>query len=125
MIMNEKTKKEALRRGEHMTLECKWAKAEVPKSIWATYSAFANTIGGLILLGVDENMQEKDILKRYQIVVVDETMKIATDFCDSLNSDKMNERILLNNDVEVMNVVERRLFAFVFRSQTGQQNPSI
>ena len=57
--------KEALRRGEHMTLECKWAKAEVAKSIWATYSAFANLIGVLILLSVDENMQEKDILKRY------------------------------------------------------------
>ena len=61
MNMDEKTIKEALRKGERVTLECKRAKAEVPKSVWATYSAFANTIGGLILLGVNEDMQEKEI----------------------------------------------------------------
>ena len=61
MIMDEKTIKEALLKGERVTLECKKAKAEVPKSIWQTYSAFANTIGGLILLGVDEDLQEKEI----------------------------------------------------------------
>ena len=49
--MDEKTIKEVLRKGERVTLECKRAKADVPKSVWATYSAFANTIGGLILLG--------------------------------------------------------------------------
>ena len=53
-------------KGERVTLECKKAKAEVPKSIWQTYSAFANTIGGLILLGVDEDLQEKDISKRLE-----------------------------------------------------------
>ena len=72
--MDEKTIKEALLKGERVTLECKRAKAEVPKSIWQTYSAFANTIGGLILLGVNEDMQEKDIQKRYQIIGVDEPM---------------------------------------------------
>ena len=40
--MDEKTIKEALRKGERVTLECKRAKAEVPKSVWATYSASAN-----------------------------------------------------------------------------------
>ena len=42
MIMDEKTIKEALLKGERVTLECKKAKAEVPKSVWATYSAFSN-----------------------------------------------------------------------------------
>ena len=104
MSMDEKTIKEALRKGERVTLECKKAKAEVPKSVWATYSAFANTIGGLILLGVNEDMQEKDIQKRYQIIGVDEPRKIITDFWNTLNSDKVNENILLDNDVEVVNV---------------------
>ena len=73
MKMDEKTIKEALLKGERVTLECKRAKDEVPKSVWATYSAFANTIGGLILLGADGNMQEKDIRKCYQIIGVDES----------------------------------------------------
>ncbi len=41
MNMDEKTIKEAQRKGERVTLECKEAKAEVPKSVWATYSAVA------------------------------------------------------------------------------------
>ncbi len=102
--MNEKTIREALLKGERVTLECKRAKAEVPKSIWQTYSAFANTIGGLILLGVDEDLQEKDVSKRFQIIGVDEPSKIITDFWNTLNSDKVNENILVDSDVEVVNV---------------------
>lgn len=52
MIMDEKTIKGILQNGERETLECKRAKCEVPKSVWETYSAFANTIGGMILLGI-------------------------------------------------------------------------
>ena len=96
MKMDEKTIKEILLKGERVTLECKKAKSEMPKSIWQTYSAFANTIGGMILLGVDENMQEKDIQKRYQIIGVDEPRKIVTDFWNTLNSDKANENILVD-----------------------------
>ena len=94
--MDEKTIKEILLKGERVTLECKKAKSEMPKSIWQTFSAFANTIGGMILLGVDENMQEKDIQKRYQINGVDEPRKIVTDFWNTLNSDKVNENILVD-----------------------------
>ena len=42
--MDSKTIRETLLKGERMTLECKRAKAEVPKSVWATYYAFINAI---------------------------------------------------------------------------------
>ena len=104
--MDSNTIKETLLKGERVTVECKKAKAEVPKSVWQTDSAFANTIGGVILLGVDENLQEKDVSKRFQIIGVDEPRKIITDFWNTLNSDKVNENILVDSDVEVVNMCQ-------------------
>ena len=40
--------------GETVHLECKLAKNAIPANFWETYSSFANTDGGTILLGVKE-----------------------------------------------------------------------
>ena len=107
--MNDKTIKETLLKGERVTLECKRAKSEVPKELWKTYSAFANTIGGLILLGVDENLKEKDPSKRFLIIGIEDVQKTLTDFWNTINSDKVSENILTDKDVEVVDMGGKKI----------------
>ena len=96
--------KKLLQKGERLTLEAKLAKTDVPKSVWESYSAFANTMGGTILLGVFENMKENDPAKRFRIQGVDDAEKIRKDFWNTINSNKVSDNILTDTDVEVVDV---------------------
>ena len=59
--------------GETVHLECKLAKNAIPANFWETYSSFANTDGGTILLGVKEENH------KFSVVGVDDARKI--DLC--------------------------------------------
>lgn len=85
--------------GERVTLECKKAQNSVPISLWDTYSAFANTYGGTILLGVVEHTEEKDKSKRFEIVGVEDADKIRKDLWNIINSkEKVNVNLLRDED---------------------------
>lgn len=68
---------------ENNRLEAKSAAKGLPLSIWETYSAFANTEGGLILLGVVEN--EDNSLR---VVGLQSPEKLIKEFWDTVNNPK-------------------------------------
>jgi ATP-dependent DNA helicase RecG len=69
-------------------------KGELPKSLWETYSAMANTDGGMILLGIEE---KKEKLK---YVHLENTDKIIKDLWNGLNNpQKVSVNLLQNEDV--------------------------
>ncbi len=90
-----------LYKGERITLECKLSKSAIPNSIWETYSAFANTYGGIILLGVHEDLEEKDAAKRFVITGVENADKIRKDLWNMLNNtEKVSVNLLKDEDVD-------------------------
>ena len=90
---------ELLKFGEHLALECKKAEKGLPKSVWETYSSFANTSGGTILLGIKENMSEEEFANRFTVGGVENPERIISDFWNTINSEKVNVNLLVDDDV--------------------------
>lgn len=57
-MMNMQELKQMIYKGEKVDVECKKAENSVPKFAYESYSAFANTKGGYIILGVDEDKKK-------------------------------------------------------------------
>lgn len=57
-IMNMQELELLIYKGEKVDIECKEAENNVPRSAYESYSAFANTKGGYIILGVKEDKKK-------------------------------------------------------------------
>ena len=88
--------------GERISFECKKCENQIPKSVWETYSSFANTVGGIIVLGITEHKEEPDQAKRFEITGVNNPTKLKKEFFDTLNSNKVNRNILIEEDVDIV-----------------------
>ena len=78
-------------------IEAKKASGGLPHSLWDTYSSFANTDGGFILLGVDEDKQG-NLLP----VGVKDADKLVKDFWNIINNrQKVSLNLLSDRDVKI------------------------
>ena len=101
--------KELLNKGEKVDIECKESDSNLSKSIWDTYSSFANTNGGYIFLGIKEDKKKELPEERFQIQGIKNFDVQVKTFWDTINSDKVNKNILKDEDVQIVRIPSAEL----------------
>ncbi len=100
---------------EYEELEFKSAKGGVPKSLWETYSAMANTHGGVILLGVEQDGT---------VSGVDNPDRLKKSFWDTLNNrGKVSANLLTDSDLVEVPHKKGTILAIRIPQATRHQRP--
>ena len=87
---------------ETVNLECKLAvgrdgRGQLPKDFWPTYSAFANTHGGIILLGIKEKQG------RFSLHGITDPQRITTDLFNVINNpQKVSVNLLTDQHISII-----------------------
>lgn len=100
--MNMQELKQLIYLGEKVDIECKKAENSVPRTAYESYSAFANTKGGYIILGVKEDKTKVIPEERFWIQGIENPLRQKEDFWNTINSNKVNVNLLKDEDVEVV-----------------------
>lgn len=97
--MTSEELKKLIKTGENGEVEFKRGRGGVPGDFWPSYSAFANTDGGVIVLGVSEKDGER------VIEGVENAEKVRADLWNAANNpDKVSDNVLSNKRVYLLEV---------------------
>lgn len=77
---------------ENSRLEVKSARGGLPNALWESYSAFANSDGGVIVLGIKENIKDGSLY----VEGLDDVHKLLKDFWNIINNrQKVREKVAI------------------------------
>lgn len=89
---------------EGLNLEMKTAKSSLPRDFWLTFSSFSNTIGGTVIFGISEGLNENTI------VGVDNPDKVIDELFTTLNNNnKVSYSNLNDSNVTRININDKTI----------------
>lgn len=116
--------KRMIEEGEGFQLEMKACSSSLPSSVWETYSAFANTRGGVILLGVSERKSCSDEAQFF-VTGVSDANKVVTDFFNMLNNpQKVSYNVLVDSDVRIVEV-DGKTVIYIYVPEANYRNKPV
>jgi predicted HTH transcriptional regulator len=108
---------------ESSEIECKLAggkdgKGAVPNDMWESYSAFANTDGGYIILGLKEKQH------RFSVVGIENIEKVKAEvFNLANNTNKVSVNLLNNSNVTEVEINGKKLLVIYVSRAKRQERP--
>lgn len=104
--------------GEDQDVEFKLAEGGLPKSLWETVSAFANTESGYIVLGITQTGE------KFELAGIRKPDVLIKTFWDSHNNpQKLSPPICSESDVRVLSIGGRKLVIIHVPRAVRQQRP--
>ena len=106
---------------EHINIEVKAAQGGIPESVWETYSSFANSFGGTIILGIGEDKETKKFIP-YGVSNPD---KMLSDIWNTVNNrQKISGNILVERNVYVQKY-EGKDYVIIEVPRANRQNKPV
>lgn len=108
---------------ESYNVECKLAsgrtgEGELPEDFWLTYSAFANTHGGIVILGV------REIADKFKLEGILRPEKLIKDLFNQLNNrQKVSINLLKENDVIESVIDQKKIIIIAVPRASRKQRP--
>jgi|SRR5579883_2055832 len=116
--MDAETLLQKINLGEDEDIEFKAANGGFPRDVWETLSAFANTDGGYIVLGVSQNKHEFEVSGIRNLNVILKT------FWDSHNNEqKLSTPICSNSHVEAREIEGQKIILIKVLRAARSQRP--